>query len=219
MTTDTDQPSYFDHFPTRVRRAKSWLQCAEQERESGDQDVAFILYWVAFNAAFATNDSEQPNTTGEFHKCFAKIRRVDKRHCIYHAVRDLFPGAVEQIMNNQYLFKKYWDFVNGKPGSDDWRECFDRENQRVKAAMAEPSEENTRKILPVLFARLYTLRNQIVHGGATWKSQYNRSSVEHGVPVMATLVPRFLRVIEQNPTEKWGTPYYRPGLKGKRRPE
>lgn len=219
MTPDSDQPSYFDDFTTRVRRAKSWLKCAEQGRESGDLDVAFILYWVAFNAAFATNDTEQPNTAGEFSKCFAKIRRLDKRHGIYHAVRDRFPGPVGQILVNQYLFKKYWDYVNRKPYSEDWQEHFDRERNDATDAMAKPSEENTKKILPILFERLYTLRNQIVHGGATWKSRYNRSSVEHGVPIMAFLVPLFIRIIEQNPGVKWGTPYYRPGLQGKTNPE
>lgn len=219
MTTDADKPSYFDDFTTRVRRAKSWLKCAEQERESGDLDVAFILYWVAFNAAFATNESEQPNTAGEFGKCFAKIRRLDKRHHIFQAVRDRFPGPVGQVLENHYLFRKYWDFVNGKPGSDDWRECFDLELQRTKSAMAKPSVENSRRILAILFERLYTLRNQIVHGGATWRSRYNRSSVEHGVPILAFLVPAFVRIIEQHPEVNWGTPYYRPGLQGKTNPE
>lgn len=219
MTPDADQPSYFDDFATRVRRAKSWLKCAEQERESGDLDVAFILYWVAFNAAFATNDSEQPNTAGEFGRCFAKIRQRDERHHIFQAVRDRFPGHVEQVLANHYLFKKYWDFMNGKPGCDDWQECFDREFQRAKVAMAKPSVENARRVLAILFERLYTLRNQMVHGGATWKSRYNRSSVKHGVPIMAFLVPAFVRIIEQNPDVKWGTPYYRPGLQGKTDPE
>lgn len=219
MTTDADQPSYFDDFTTRVRRAKSWLKCADREHESGDLDVAFILYWVAFNAAFATNDSEQPNTANEFRRCFTKIRRLDGRHHIFKAVRDRSPGSVGRVLENHYLFKKYWDFVNEKPGNDDWKKCFDQEREEADEALEKPSEANTNKILPILFERLYTLRNQIVHGGATWRSRYNRSSVEHGVPIMAFLVPLFIRIIEQNPGVKWGTPYYRPGLQGKMNPE
>ena len=219
MTTDAHQPSYFDDFTTRIRRAKSWLKCAEQERKSGDLDVAFILYWIAFNAAFARDVLKYPNTRCEFSECLGKVLCLDSKGEIYFAVKDEFVGAVGQIVANQYLFKKYWDFVNEKPGSEDWKKCFDQEREEADEAMDKPSEANTHKILPILFERLYTLRNQIVHGGATWRSRYNRSSVEHGVPIMAFLVPLFIRIIKQNPGVKWGTPYYRPGLQGKTNPE
>ena len=216
--------SYYSYFETRIRRARSWLACAEEEYRAGSLatghwDLAYVLYWIAFNAAFATDDPEQPNTTMEFRKCFGKVRRVDESHIIHRAVRRQFVGTVKPILNNQYLFKKYWDYVNGKPGSDNWRTYFNRENRRAIAAMAEPSEENTGKVLPILFGRLYTLRNQIVHGGATWMSRYNRTSVEHCTPVMAALVPLFIEIIEKHPKVKWGPPYFRPGLRGKTDPE
>ena len=216
--------SYYSYFETRIRRARSWLACAEKGYEAGSLatghwDLAFVLYWIAFNAAFATDDAEQPNTTTEFRKCFAKVRRVDEHHLIHRAVRGQFVGAVKPILTNQYLFKKYWDYVNGRPRSDNWRTDFNRENRRAIAALAQPSEENTGKVLPILFGRLYTLRNQMVHGGATWMSRYNRTSVEHGAPIMAVLVPLFIEIIEKHPKVKWGRPYYRPGLRGKTDPE
>ena len=46
---------------------------------------------------------------------------------------------------------------------------------------------DTRKALNILFDRLNVLRNQIVHGSATWKSGVNRDQVEDGARVMAVL--------------------------------
>lgn len=223
MMTDDDS-SYFSDIETRIRRARSWLDSARRagasgNLDSGHWDIAFILYWIAFNAAFARDDLEYPNTRCEFSECFRKVLRLDSRGEIFHAVRDKFPSAAEEIVSNKYLFKKYWDHVNGKRSNDDWKECLKSDRQRFTSAMTKPSEENTEGAIPILFERLYTLRNQIVHGGATWKSKYNRTSVRWGVPIMAFLVPVFVRIIKQHPEVNWGTPYYRPGLQGKTNPE
>ena len=63
------------HFRVRMRRADAWLKRAVGEREAGDLDVAFILYWVAFNAAFATDvspdfASDAPRTRDEIRAYF-----------------------------------------------------------------------------------------------------------------------------------------------------
>lgn len=224
MPTSIEDPSYRDPFHTRIRRAKSWLDSAKSERacgdlESGHWDIAFVLYWIAFNAAFAIDVLKYPNTRDEFSECFRKILPLDKGRVIYRALRDESHGAAEEMVSNKYLFKKYWDYVNGKPGNHDWEECLKSDLRRFKKAMVRPSEKSTKEAILILFARLYTLRNQIVHGGATWRSEYNRTSLQHGVPIMAVLVPVFIHIIEQHPREKWGTPYYRPGLRGRRHPE
>ena len=56
-----------DGFPValtlRVHRALSWYGRAEQE--SGDQDVRFILLWVAFNAAYAGQIDSAPTAERE----------------------------------------------------------------------------------------------------------------------------------------------------------
>lgn len=224
MSTSIEDPTYRDPFRTRLRRAKSWLQCATKEHDSGDLDsghwdLAFVLYWIAFNAAFAKDVLEFPNTRKEFRECFRQVLDLDMESEIYHGVRSGFHDAAEEIVSKKYLFKKYWDHVNGKKGNDDWKECLESDLACFKTAMSKPSGENTRSAIRILFERLYTLRNQVVHGGATWRSEYNRTSVRHGVPIMAFLVPLFVRIIEQNPDVDWGTPYYRPGLQDKLTPE
>ena len=216
--------SYRDKFTTRIRRAKSWLDCARREHASGDLssgqwDVAFVLYWIAFNAAFATEYSESPSTSKEFRHCVAQIVCLESGRDICVQVQNRLADPVDRVLKNKYLFKKYWDYANGKRGNENWEQSLRDQLESVRKAIAEPSEARSKTFLRILFERLYTLRNQIVHGGATWKSRYNRKSVEYGVPIMAFLVPLFVKIIEQHPEVKWGRPYYRPGLQGKTNPE
>jgi predicted metal-dependent hydrolase len=50
-------------------------------------------------------------------------------------------------------------------------------------------ERRTARILSTLFDRLYALRNQLVHGGATWSSSVNRDQVRDGAAVLGSLLP------------------------------
>ena len=70
------------------------------------------------------------------------------------------------------------------------------------------ARKDTAKILSVLFDRLYVLRNQLIHGGATWNSSVNRSQVKDGAAVLDVLLPIFIDLLMNNPNNDWGTPYY-----------
>ena len=63
-------------------------------------------------------------------------------------------------------------------------------------------------MLSVMFDRLYVLRNQLVHGGATWNSAINRDQVRDGAAVMGSLLPVFIDIMMDNPGVDWGRPYY-----------
>ena len=60
----------------------------------------------------------------------------------------------------------------------------------------------------MLFDRLYVLRNQLVHGGATWNSSVNRDQVKDGARILAFIVPIFVDLMMDNPDRDWGAPYY-----------
>ena len=70
------------------------------------------------------------------------------------------------------------------------------------------AERETAKILSTLFDRLYVLRNQLVHGGATWSSSVNRDQVRDGTKVLGWLVPVMIDVMMDNPDRDWGKPFY-----------
>jgi len=198
-----------DEFPDdlglRVHRAISWLQRAEKEID--DSDASFIFYWIAFNSAYA-EDTMGVTAVGErsrFEEYFDKLLSLDTDHGIYDAIWQRFSDSIRILLDNKYVFQPFWNHHNQLPGYDDWEEWFERRKRKIRTALAK---EDTKTILTTLFDRLYVLRNQIVHGGATWNSSVNRSQVQDGARIMAFLVPLFIDLMMDNPDISWGAPHY-----------
>ena len=91
-----------------------------------------------------------------------------------------------------------------------WEPSLGRSISRFQRAI---ENDNIRDILEELFDRLYVLRNQLIHGGATWQGSVNRSQVTDGAAIMAFLVPHFINLMLDNPTADWGIPPYAAGTK------
>ena len=194
-----------DDLGLRIHRAISWVHRAE--KEISDSDAAFIFYWVAFNSAYA-EDKMDWATTGErslFDEYFEKMLALDTGHAIYHAIWERFSNSIRLLLDNKYVFQPFWSHHNQVPGYEDWEERFEKSKKKTRTALAN---ENTKLILTTLYDRLYVLRNQIVHGGATWNSRVNRSQVQDGARIMAFLVPLFIDLMMDNPEISWGAPYY-----------
>ena len=94
------------------------------------------------------------------------------------------------------------------PSFEDWEEWFRASERRFRRAL---EERDTVRVLRLVFDRLYDLRNQIVHGGATWNSRVNRDQVRGGAALLAFLMPVFVDVMMDNPHENWGAPSTRYG--------
>lgn len=70
-------------------------------------------------------------------------------------------------------------------------------------------EKDSVDILMVLFNRMYTLRNQMVHGGATYKSSVNRKQLQDGCTILLALLPVFMVILLENAeTLDLGKPFY-----------
>ena len=193
----------------RVHRAISWVQGAEQAASREDADTAFICYWIAFNAAYAQGrDLHGLFRETEFRQWyFDMIFSVDDRRVIYEAIWQRFSGALHPFLNNHFVFEPFWRHHHGEGGFDDWRERFRADQRYVNEALGR---QDTPRILAVLFRRLYILRNQLVHGGATWRGGVNRQQVEGGKEIMACLVPHFVNLMMDHPNQPWGVPPYPP---------
>lgn len=202
-----------DDFPTplslRVHRALSWLRRAESEGD--DQDVRFILLWIGFNAAYAS-DVEASGTAsgpdgerGLFQAFFGTLVGFDNKHRIYDMVWQRFPQEVRVLLDNQYVFHPFWQHHNGVPGYEDWQQRLDRARTAIGRALRE---HDTPRILSILFDRLYVLRNQLVHGGATWNSAVNRAQVKDGAALLGCLLPIFIDLMMDHPGHQWPMPHY-----------
>ncbi len=188
----------------RVHRAISWLGRAEAER--ADADVRFILLWVGFNAAYASDlDASSASERGSFGAFFDTLVSLDSSHRIYDAVWARFSQEIRLLLANKYVFAPFWHKQNGVPGYEDWENRLAASQRLIASAI---KEFNTSRILSVVFDRLYVLRNQLLHGGATWNSSVNRSQVRDGSAVLSWLLPIFIDIMMENPSRDWGRPFY-----------
>ncbi len=87
------------------------------------------------------------------------------------------------------MFQSFWDHQSGKidepPGK-----------------LASPA------LLGVLFNRLYTLRNQLIHGGATWNGSINREQMRDCTSLLGKLVPLIIKLMMDSADTLWGDACY-----------
>lgn len=202
------QRSLREAFPAahalRVHRALSWLGRAEAAAD--DDDVRFILLWIGFNAAYADSiGDEQLDGRSAFEAFFTALCRLDAGRRIYGLVWERFSQEIRVLLSNQYVFSPFWRFQNGDASCGDWERRLQYSRMQAGSAIAR---QNTPKVLSIVFDRLYVLRNQLVHGGATWNSSVNRSQVRDGARILGHLLPVFIDLMMDHPDQDWGRPYY-----------
>ena len=190
----------------RVHRAISWVGRAEAC--DGDDDARFLFLWIAFNAAYADEREFQSIAPGEraaFLDFFGKLVALDKEKKVYKALWQKFTGPVRLLMDNRFVFNPFWQHHNGIDGYDDWEARF---NASVRSFTQAFQAGDTARVLSFVFDRLYVLRNQLIHGGATWNSGVNRAQVRDGATILAFLLPVFVDLMMDNPDQDWGKPFY-----------
>ena len=191
-----------DGFGLRIHRAISWVGRAE--KDGNDLDAAFLFYWIAFNAAYA-DECDVQTERNMFNWLFTRLTELDPENRLYIAVWNRFTGPIRLFLENQYVFSPFWSHHNGHPGFEDWQDRFDRARNAFHHALAE---QKTVDILSMLFDRLYVLRNQLIHGGATWNSSVNRDQLRDGVAILSVLMPLMIDIMMDNANEEWGKPFY-----------
>ena len=199
-----------DAFPLpltlRVHRALSWLRRAENEKD--DLDVRFILLWIGFNAAYAGDldraldgEGRAGNERERFDQFFAALVEMDSSNRIYNVIWERFSQEIRLLMDNKYVFAPFWKHHAGEFGGAGWEVSFDSAKRAANRALAE---KDTAIVLSILFDRLYVLRNQLVHGGATWNSVANRQQVHDGAAILMALVPVVLGIMIEAEGAEYG---------------
>jgi len=197
--------SFHPNLTLRTHRALSWLDRAEQADD--DLDAKFIFLWIAFNAAYAVDLDQQHREleTVRFNQFFEKIVSLDDEQLIYEQLWKTFSTTIRVLLDNRFVFQPFWDFHNGRVSEAEWSERFQLAKKRAGNALAK---QDTVEVLSVVFNRLYTLRNQLMHGGATWNSAANRDQVRECTKLLATIVPLVIHIMLQHPDTLWGDAHY-----------
>lgn len=200
-----------------MRRAHAWL---ERSRQAGTEEIdRFVFLWIAFNAAygdevalqdFVERPEARQSEAHRFNRFLLAVVRNDKDRAIYNIVWQEYSGPIRVLLDNRYVFRPFWSSVWGLDKGESWKRRFERDKTDVNRALVN---RDTFNILTRVFDRLYTLRNQIFHGGATWPAGFGRDQIRDGSRIMASLVPAILDImqadLDRNPdSELWGKVAY-----------
>lgn len=188
----------------RIHRSLSWLNRAEQLIESRDEQ--FIFLWISFNAAYSQDRGAiRVPESKEFNDFIGKLCTLDKNKLIYKLIWEDLHSSIMSLIENKFVFQAYWDYQNGLLAEDEWKKRF---ASAKFAAKKEMDKGNSDIVLSITLKRIYTLRNQIMHGGATWQSKTNREQLDFAVDFLSKLVPLLIGIMMDNGEQDWGAANY-----------
>ncbi|WP_339374361.1 hypothetical protein [Vibrio metschnikovii] len=199
-----ERDSYPQALSLRVHRALSWLNKAEQ---CEDYDSQFIFLWIAFNAAYAQDfDSTQDFCErGLYQEFLAKIVNLDTSKKLSEIVWSQYSTSIRLILNNEYIFQAFWKFQAGQITQEQWKQDQSKAKTAANSALASG---DTTTVLSILFSRLYTLRNQLLHGGTTYNSLANREQLRDCTSLLSSIVPVVIEVMMDGTGQIWGDAIY-----------
>lgn len=188
---------------TRFHRAIRWLERAEKETD--DEDIKFIILWIAFNAAYARMFGEETSERVNQRKFFSLLLDIDSDGMLHALLYKEFSGTIRNLINNKYLYEPFWKALRDFDSSNRWKASF---ANSTGLALMNLMQKETLATLEIIFDRLYALRNQLVHGGSTWNSRTNREQVRNGANLMSMLVPVMISLMLKDPTRDFGEVNY-----------
>jgi len=189
----------------RLRRARSWSVAASRYRT--DIDIQFICYWISLNALYGglagdplkhdaplytLSDGDSFPVDRDLSELIHLMCRLDRHHLL-KAVKSIDPQVLSDTVGDRWTSGLYWQNVYSRRPVDTRR--LSSRRQRVQDALKLNQVE---ALLHVVLARILELRNQVVHGGASYYISKNRDSLNPAVTVLAILVPAFIEVMERN---------------------
>ena len=212
---ERDKADAPDEFNLRIHRSLSWLGHSERMAQAADQDAQFISLWIAFNAAYAgevalTDERPELKVFQEFVKNLCWLDCQGER-LLEGIVGREYERGIKRLLSNQYIYHLFWMCQRENPEQHWWRKPFHAENRQVAEAFASGNPAfgaSTAAVLSAVFSRLYMLRNQVLHGHATWDGRVNRAQIGDGAALLAQIVPSIIKIMMDNPGNAWPKPLY-----------
>ena len=170
---------------TRLHRAISWLKCAEHYSEE-DADVAVIALWISFNSCYSieSNSRALKHDKRKANLLIEKLLEFDAEDVLHNLLFDKYREEIQRIINNKFIYGPYWG--SRKKTDLDWQTSFTKARRAARRSL---EKGDTAKLLSIIIDRLYVLRNQLIHGGATYKGGINREQVNDAKGLLIDLIP------------------------------
>lgn len=121
---------------------------------------------------------------------------MDTDKSLHALVFRQFSGPIRTLIGNKFVFEPFWKALREHDSSDRRERRF---HVGHKAALASLMANDTATVLSIVFDRLYVLRNQLIHGGATWNGNVNRAQVKDGVRILTAIIPAILELLLDHP--------------------
>lgn len=179
----------------RVHRACSWLRRAQEvaRSEGADgNDDQLVLLWISFNALYGQWDEAENHPVRDIESVRRFLRRILEldRDDLYGRLLQRERALAERLFDNVYLDHYFWRGLDAGEGDDEtWRDMPARGRRYLDDGRAE------RALDRLLLYRVYTLRCQLVHGGATHGGRLNRGSVADCGRLLHQVLDITLRII------------------------
>lgn len=191
-----------ENLAIRVHRTLSWLERAMMCK---DLDGKLIFLWIAFNAAYAKGSNpkehnEQHSEQKTYRRFFNKLCGLDKRKQIEELIWNEFANSIRALLDNQYISPDFWEHQWGNITESQWKSRFYGVKKRINIDM---ESRDTTNILSIVFSRIYVLRNQLVHGGATWDGKVNREQIRDCARFMEKFVIAMLEILIEEKEFEW----------------
>lgn len=214
----------------RLSRAKSWLLAAsnlerEKKPEEIDQHTVFIFRYIAFNSLYGRWKLEGTEKLAwkqrdRFFDNLLTLHSADqKRKGTKELIlRDALAACRShwlRLIEDEFLDKEgYWYVQEHKQG-------FKGKYQSQKfTALRRLNQQEYKALLHSIFSRVWVLRNQIMHGGATFgPASFGWESVKNVNPVLRILVPAFSRLMEEYPDSVTWPPIPFPRIRSEQHPK
>jgi hypothetical protein len=198
--SDTQTP---DAWRVRLHRALSWMGRADAEAD--DPDARFLFLWIALNAAYSREMGLGETERNRLCDFLTRLVGLDTASRLHGSLFGQFSGPIRTLIENKCVYQPFWTAQQSWDSSEAWREGFE---SGKKVALRALMEKDTVRVLSIVFDRLYVLRNQLVHGGATWNSGVNRQQVKDGVAILGSLLPIVLDLMIAHPDADHGEIMY-----------
>ena len=185
-----------------MHRAISWLKCAESHYDSED-DLTVISLWIAFNCCYSI-DSPVSLMTPERLKVKELIEKLilhDQENRIHNLLFKKYLKEITRIINNKYIFEPFWKAQ--KDSTVDWMRSFTKARRTARISL---EKGETEVLFAIIIDRLYVLRNQLIHGGATYGGMINREQIKDAKGLLIDLIPIIIETMFNK--EDWGDIYY-----------
>ena len=161
----------------------------------------FIFLWIALNAAYASEFGFERTERDQTRTFLAQVLAGDTQRQLHAVVFRQFSGPIRTLVENRFVFEPFWRAMRENDGSGRWEQSFAASR---KLALQALMEQKTDVVLSIVLDRLYVLRNQLVHGGATWNSVANRQQVHDGAAILMALVPVVLGIMIEAEGAEYG---------------